>query len=400
MSLTSLADRKTPGRPIELTFDPETGLPSANQEVLLIAHRGAGAGSGTAEAYGVTSITNSGDAEAAKEEAETKFGVGSEAALAVVAAVKANEGESSVPVLKVMPLASTDTDFGAADIALTNVKRVKAEFIVSPYTGSEATLRGKMKDAAAAMSSAERVENNQFGTTAVVFERAVTDPSTLAAPDTQNLMAVWMPDTGTGDDAPAYSIAEMAAAAAARAAAQGSPFNPLDNVVLHNVVAPVKTSDWITVGAALESEAALTKGWTPLRVKSNGDVAFVRTVTTRITVDGTVAATAYYDLQDFQVMYLFRRTVFTRLNQPDLKQVKASVETAKLVKSEVIRLMKLFETGGMFQAVDKLAKQVVVERSVSDRHRFDMAIPINVIPGLHVIASNVKAGTQFDTFSV
>ena len=397
MSLTSLADRRTPGRPIEITFDPELGLPSATQTVLLIGHRGAGAasGDGSVADYEVREIVSSGDPDAAQEEAEDLFGVGSELANMVVAAVKANEGEN-YPPLKVCCLANGDTGFGTSDVALTNIKRVEAEFVVSPYTGSDATTRDKLKDACEAMSGAERVENNQYGTVGVVFNRSVTSPASLAAPDTQFLMAVWMPDTGS----PTYSIGEMAAASAARVASLPVPFNPRDNVTIKGVEAPEDPAEWITVGLGLESESALDKGWTPLKVKPNGEVAFVRSVTTRITVDGVVEATAYYDVQDFMVLYYFRRAVYSRLNQSDLKAVKASVETAKLVRSEIIRLMQLFEDNGMFQVVDKLAPLVQVERSDSDRHRFDVAIPVNVIPGLHVIATNIKAGVLYDSFTI
>lgn len=394
MALTSLSDRKTPGRPIEITFDPETGLPSANQEVLLIGERGSGAASGSAAADTVVSITNSGDLAAASGECATKFGEGSQLQKMVLAAISANAGASSVPQLKAIPLANGATDL--PDATLEAVKRVKAEFVVSPFDGSDTDLTGDLETLCQEMSGAERVENNQYGTIGVVFNRSVSDPSLLPAYDTQFLAPCWLPDSGS----PTYSVAESAAACAAKMAQQGVPFNPLDNVVIEGLEAPEDEGEWITVGPALESESALDQGWTPLRVKSNGDVSFVRTVTARTTVDGTVEATAYYDVQDFQVLYYFRKTVFSRLNQSDLKQVKASQETAKLIKSEIIRLAQLFEDQGMFQAVSQLAPQFVVERSSSDRHRFDVAVPVNVVPGLHVVATNIKAGVQFDSFSI
>ncbi|NJM94448.1 MAG: hypothetical protein HC842_07135 [Cytophagales bacterium] len=315
----------------------------------------------------------------------------------VIAAIKANAGGGTFPVLKCIALDSAETGFGTA---LTVAKQTKHEFIVSPYDGQDSTLRTEVKDHAQTVSGAQRVENNQFGTIGVVFNRSVTDPSTLDAPDTQYLTAIWMRDTGTGPDAPAYSIGEMAAASAARIAAGAIPFNPLDNVTIGGVAAPALLSDYITVGAGLESESCLNRGWTPLRVKPNGEVSFVRTTTTRITTDGVVAATSYYDVQDFQVLYFWRKTVFTRLNQPDLKQVKASQGTASLIKGELLRLAQAFEDQNMFQAVSRLAPQFVVERSASDRHRFDVKTPVNVIPGLHVVAVNVVATTEFDSFSI
>lgn len=396
MALTSIGDQKTPGRPIEITFGAALGLPSANQTVLLIGHEASTGG--TAAPYSVTTINNATDAVAAKAEAETKFGAGSQLAKMVVAAVNANAlaGRSNFPQLKAVGLAFADTDFGASDAALTAAAKVEAEFVVSPYDATNATLLGKLKDTATLMSGAQRVENNQYGTEGVAFNFSTVDPSTLPKPDSQFLFLNYLRDTGSNP----YSVAEAAAACAAAAGSLVVPFNPLDNVLVGGITAPALHADYLSIGAGLESESALNQGWTPLKVQANGDVAFVRTVTARVTTDGVVAATAYYDLQDFMVLYFWRKTVFARLNQPDLKQVKASAQTAKNIKSEIIRLAKEFEDQNMFQAVDKLAPQFLIERSASDRHRFDFQTPVNVIPGLHVVAGNVIASTQFDTFSV
>lgn len=396
MALTNIGQQKTPGRPVEITFAAETGTPSDLQEVLLIGHKDAV--SGTATVYEVSEINNSGDLAAASGEAITKFGAGSELALMVIAAVRANVGQSSLPKLKCVPLASTDTDFGASDAALTAAERVKAEFLVSPYDGQDSALRTKLKEAALLMSGAQRVENNQYGTVGVAFNRSESDPSQLDAADSQFLMLAWLPDSGT----PAYSIGEMAAAFAARCAQQGVPFNPVDSLTINGVAAPENMDEWPTVGAGLESESALEQGWTPLYVKPNQEVAIVRSVTSRLSADGsgTPVVTAYYDLQDFQVLYFWRKTVFTRFSQPDFKQRKASAETAREIKSELIRLATLFEDQNMFQAVKQLAKQFQVERNSSDRSRFDVKTPVNVIPGLHVIATNVEATTEFDVLTV
>lgn len=396
MSLTSIGPQKTPGRPVEITFAAETGIPSDAQEVVIIGHKDAV--SGSVAAYTLSVITNSGDLTAASSEVASKFGEGSELAKMILAAIRANLGGSTYPQIKAIALASSDTGFGSTDQALTELKKFKAEFVVSPYNGQDATLRNKLKDACQEMSGAQRVHNNQFGSVGVVFNRSVSDPSTLTKFDSQFIEAVWLYDSGT----PAYSIGEMAAAVAGKMAANLSPFNPLDDVTIGGIGAPANMSEWPTIGASLQSESCLNQGWTPLRVKPNGEVAFVRTVTGRISADGsgTPVVTAYYDVQDFQQLYFFRKTVYTRFSQPDFKQRKASAGTAKEIKAEVIRLAKIFEDQGMFQNVDKLAPLFKVERSVSDRHRFDVFVPVNVVPGLHVIASNLQATTQFDSISI
>jgi len=396
MALTTIGSQKTPGRPIQITFAAESGLPTDVQELLLIGHKDAV--SGTATAYSTVEISNAGDLVAASGEVATKFGAGSEIAKMVLAAITVNQIVGTYPKIKCVPLAAADTDFGAADAALTEAKKRKAEFVVSCYDATDATLRGKLKDACEAMSSPQSVENNQFGSIGVAFNRSETDPSLLAVADSQYLCLVWLRDGGS----PAYSIGEMAAACAARMASNGIPFNPLNSVSLSGVAAPADIGDWPTVGAGKESETALGKGWTPLYVKPNGEVAFVRTVTARISPDGTGSpeVTAYYDVQDFQVLYYWRKTLYTRYSQPDFKQRKASDETAREIKSEAIRLATLFESQQMFQAVKQLSKQFQVERSLTDRHRFDFKTPVNVIPGLHVVAGNIEATTEFDTITI
>jgi phage tail sheath gpL-like len=394
----TIADQLTPGRPVEIVFDAETGLPSANQELLLIGR----AASGATGVNTVIVVSNVANPTAAQTEAETKFGAGSELAKMVVAAVRANAatGRSNFPTIKCVPLLSDAVDFGVSDAALTAVKAVKAEFVVSPFDAQDATLRGKLRDAAAEMSGAQRVENNQFGTFGVAANRNEADPADLDMPDSQFLTLAYLRDTGTSGDAPDYSLGELAAAYAATLAGNASPFNPASGLVLGGIAAPKKSTDFLSIGAGLESETVLSKGYAPLRVLPNGDVAIVRSVSTRRTVDGSVVATAYYDVQDFQVLYFWRKTVYTRLNQADLKRVKASLAVAQNIKSELIRLAQEFQDQQMFQAVDQLAKQFLVTRSSSDRHRFDVVTPVNVIPGLAVVATTVRAGTQFDTISI
>lgn len=394
MAISTLPDQKTPARPVEINFAGETGTPSANQEVLLIGH--AATGFPASGAYQVYQISNSGDRTAGGAEALSKFG-DCELRNMIIAAIQANEVTGRFVSLKAVPLQSSDTDFGAADAALTAIDRVKAEYVVSPYDGQSGTLRDKLKGLTAAMSGPQRPNNNQFGTFGVVANLTVDDPSTLFKFDTQFLIGIWK-----RDDTPVRSLPETAAAAAAVMAGNPSPFNPLDDQTINGEPAPLSQADWPTVGLGLESEVALNQGWTPLKVKPNGEVAFVRTVTGRLSPDGsgTPLVTAYYDVQDFNVLYFWRKTVYTRLAQPDFKQRKASLSAAQDILSEIIRLANLFQDQQMFQAVAQLAKQFVVERATSDRSRFNLLTPVNVIPGLHVIATNVVATTQFDTLSI
>lgn len=405
-NLTSLGDRKTPTRPVELTFAAELGLPSDLQELILIGHRGDDdPGSTGVIDYTVVNISNIGSVEAASGEAGEKFGDGSELAKMVIAAVRATQDLGVHPAIKCVPLAFDDTGFGPDNAALTAAARVKGEYLVSPYDAMENDddQRADLISTAETMSGPERTENNQFGTFAVALTRQVTDPAELPSPDTYNAILIDFPDTGTGDDEPTQLVGEQAAACAARMAANPAPFNPLNNIVVTGLDVPAQNSDWITVGPAMESEAILVKGWTPLRVLPNGEeVAFVRTVTSRITTDGAggPVVTAYYDVQDFNVLFFWRKTVYTRDKQPDFTNVKATVDKAKDLKGEMIRLAFVFQDATMFQNVAQLAPYFKVQRRASDRSTFEVRTPVNVVPGLHNILTNVEATTLFDSFVV
>lgn len=392
MALTSIGQQKTPGRPIEITFAADTGFPSDSQPVLLIGH----AEDGTTGTNTVIVINNSGDLAAASGEATAKFGAESELTKMVVAAVKANSGSSTYPLLKVCPLADAETTIPVA--AQTAIARTQASFIVTPYDlQTDSANRTILKNLAQLMSGAQRTDNNQFGSFGVGANQSESNPSDLFLFDTQFLIGCWLPDTD-----PTYSLGEIAAACAAKMAGNGVPFNPLDDITVIGIPAPENSEEWITVGAGLESESCLNQGWTPLFVKPNEEVAFVRTVTGRISADGTGSppVASYYDVQDFQTLYFWRKTLWTRFSQPDFKQRKASQAAAVEIKSEAIRLAVNFQDNNMFQAVQQLAKEFIVERNASDRSRFDFKTPVNVIPGLHVIAGNIVATTAFDTITV
>lgn len=397
--LTSIADQKTPGRPIEITFDADTGLPSALQELILVGHLAATGAS--AAPYTVVLVNNVADVVAASGEIGPKFGNGSELAKMVLAAIKANAGGANFPNIKCVGLAASDTGFGPSDAALLAVDKVKGEFLVSPYDGINTSLSDKIRVQAKTMSAPGRTDNNQYGTMAVVANQSVADGSTLPIYDDLYLSSAYLRDTS--GSAP-QSVAEFAAVHAAFLAAQAIPFNPPDKLSVGFLQASSKASDALTVGAGLESEAVLNRGWSPYYAKPNGDIAILRSVTTRITTgDGVTPVSAYIDVQDFQVAYFWKKTLWTRYNQPDFTNVKASTgpgSVAAQLLSEVIRLAHVFQDQTMFQFVDQLAKQFKVVRGVSDRSRLDVLTPVNVSPALHVIASNIKLGTQFDSTTV
>lgn len=412
MGISDLPDQRTPGQGIELTFQSQTTPPNPTQNVILLGHVAA-TGLAASGLYVGNLFVNSGDTSIglvnAVAECVTRFGNSTcELAKMILAAITANQATNQFPQLWWVALASTDTDFGGGtNLGLNALNKLEAEFVVSPYEGATGgtTLSATaiaLNAACKTISGPSNVQNNQFGSIGVIFNRSQSNPALLPIIDSQYLAPCWLYDSGTLG-ASVLSIAEMASYYAAIMAGNAVPFNPLDDQIINGVPAPLNPIDWPTVGLGMATEAALNRGWGPLKVFPNGSVAVVRAITARLTITGNGNGlnniTAYYDVQDFQTLYFWRKTLFTRFAQPDWKQRKASAEGGKLMKSEMIRLATLFQDQQMFQAVDQLSSQFVVQRDVSDRSRFNYFTPVNVIPGLHVIDGNIQATTQFDQLS-
>jgi phage tail sheath gpL-like len=271
-------------------------------------------------------------------------------------------------------------------------------YVVSPFDANTQSLMNPLLAETTAMSLPQRVDNGQYGTIAIAANQSATTFSSLTKYNTPYGSFQWLRNS-----APTQLNGEIAASVAAQLAANAVPFNPVKNLVIPNIVAPSQ-ADQITVGAGMDSEGALAAGWSPLRLLSTGSVAQLRARTLRIFLaDGVTPVTDYFDVMDFNVLFYWRQTLVTRYNQPDFANAKASQgpgSTGQLLLSEVIRLGFLFQTNGMFQGMDQAAKSFLVQRNATDRSRFDVLTPVDVIPILAVIATNIQATAAYDTITV
>jgi phage tail sheath gpL-like len=399
MEINDIGAQLTPGTPTEITFAPNTNPPNPLRTVVIIGHAGASgtSASGSVLPYVSTTIVNVADPVACSGEIAPEFGPTSELTAMILSFVNSLQGGSSFPQIIAIPLASTDTDFG---LALQTLDKLSCRFVVSPYDGNTSQVNSKALLAeCSAMSAAGRACNNQFGTTAIAANQTTGNPAMLFKYDTQFGDFAWLPDSSGSIP---QSIGVLAASYCAQLAQNAIPFNPVNGNILSNIAAPVKQSDWVSVGAGLESETCLQQGWSPLKVTPSEDVAVIRSRTLRVTVGGLgiTAVTSYFDEQDFDVLYYWRQTIVNRFTQVDFTQAKNSAGTEDLALSELIRLADTFQTNGMFQNVAALAKQFIVQQNQTDPSRMDIFTPINVIPGLQVIATNISATTIGDTISV
>ena len=197
----------------------------------------------------------------------------------------------------------------------------------------------------------------------------------------------------------------VASAHAGRQMASAFPYNPLQNVQCGGLIPPRKLTDWIEVDPAGSSEVALAAGLSPLIVQAGGTVGYLRTRTTyHLLPDNVTAVTAYFDWQDLCVLNDFREVCYQISQQPPFNAnpggTKLSKQIAALFKDEVLREAQSFEDLGAFQGVKTLAPLFQVAPSTSSRGRLDFKIPVNVLPGLYVIAGNIQAQSELGNFTL
>lgn len=457
--LTDIADRLTPSTPLELTFG-EQPVATGTKITTIFAHKAASGGSGSPYLVHNMVNVGDPDAAKAEADALAGTGSqAGKMAYAFVKANSAVPGNANFPAFRIVLLANGDTGFGPSDEALAAVKNLRSDMIVSPYPASDSVNRGKLKDLCALLSGPDRDLVGQFGSFFTVGSiDTFSGTADSYDVDSQFAIVAYMQDQGldsTGDvvsgnavihnvanpsgiapgqlitstdfpsgttvlsvdgstvtasanataTATAVAIsftnaqqgAEILAAMQAASIMQSAfPYFPLTGRIVGGAVAPANPQDRIVLDPNGLSELALKAGLSPMYVDSAGNVRIVRTRTTRVTTDGITPATAYFDWQDLVTMNDFREDCFLILQQPQFKQAKASIQTAALVKDEVLREAMAYENAQAFQAVKSLAPLFLVQPSATSRGRFDFKIPINVLPGLYVVAGNIQATTQFD----
>lgn len=394
--LTSIADRLTPTTPIEITFG-EQPVSTGRKWTTLFAHKAQSGG--TSPDYSVHTVLNAGDPLAAKKEIDVLAGTDGEASKMAQAFVSANSsvpGRSNFPSFRICFLPFGEAGFGGHDEAITAVKTLRSDMFVSPYPASNENARTRLLDLATLISGVDRDLVGQFGSFVTFGEVSAFETALALNLDHQAAIIAYMQDLAGPSQTPAI----LAAKHAAVMMGQAFPYAPLNSAIVGGALPPMDLNDRIDLSPNGMSELALASGLSPLYVDASGNVRIVRSRTTKVTLDGSTPASAYFDWQDLAVLYDFRESVYLRLQASDMKAKKASFNQAKLIKDEILRIAYRFEEEGAFQAVKQLAPSFVVEPSSSSRGRFDFKIPVNVVPGLFVVAGNIQATTLFDQFTL
>lgn len=371
------------------------GLVTADSDLTIFGNIGAVAG--TAALGAVFTVQNYGDPVAALAECNLAFGASAQVTEMVIAAIKANLFTDLVnktfPKIKVVPMASGATSAGLAAV-LAPLIATPMPFIVLPYPSTDALALTAIKNQITAINASDRGDNGQFGSFAFLAtdaDVAIATPSGLSAAS-EGIVIPYLRDLAT---VKSNKIHAVASAYAAVCAGNGIPFLPINGAKIGGLIAPVNAVDYLTAGDAGSIALALDAGLSPMQISVGGDVLAVRSITTRRPVT-SVPEIAYYDMQDWQVLYYLRKNCYVTAIQPRYKQSKATSVKILALKSEFIGICKTMEGLEMLQNVDLFVDQFTAIRSVTNRHAAIYKVPVNVVPGLHNIGVGLVATTQFD----
>lgn len=180
----------------------------------------------------------------------------------------------------------------------------------------------------------------------------------------------------------------VSAAYAGIIACNDVPFNPLNNILLKLAV----SSDLTSVLNDLSSiTTAINVGWTPIGVNSKQLAYIVRAVTGLLYLPGTLLPdTEYFPVTDWQIIGLWKKTVFQALNQAAFTNKRKSVQLKNNIVNALQPLALNFETQGMFYNMAKLVSEFVVNDDLTDPAKYDVTTPICVTPEFNAIEVTVN----------
>lgn len=177
---------------------------------------------------------------------------------------------------------------------------------------------------------------------------------------------------------------EFAAAEGAVHVSESDPARPLNGLPLADIDAPA-IEDRLS---RAEQESCLAGGLTPHEVNAGGKVVIVRAVTTYTTNAAGVTDTALLDTTTIDTLDWLREAVDARIALR-FPRAKLNDRTEESVRTEVYSVLKAAEELEIVENVEENADGLVVERPENDPNRLNVAIPADVVNGLHVFAGRI-----------
>lgn len=396
MAIPQFTFGRVPSTKIRVKTEIES-LVQADSVLVIIGREGVAAGTITAAANANSYIENFGDPAAALLECNTKFGASAEISEMVVAAIQgvlfSDLQNKTFPKILCIPMNDDDTSAALAAKLALNLS-IPMPYVVVPFPASDSVAMLALKNHLTAISGEDRGINGQFGSFGFIGTDGSLATATAAglAGASELICVPWLRDTAVTK---ANKLHAMVSAYAAVCAGLGIPFNPLNEVKVGGLLAPLSAQDWQTAGETGTASLGLDSGVSPLFVvPTTGEVRIVRSITSR-RPNVALTEVAYFDMQDWQVLFYMRKLVYSFAQ--NYKQVKASAANILSLKSDILKGAGELQDLEMLQHVSLLADQFTADRQPNNRHAAVYKIPLNVIPGFHNKGIELVGTTQFDT---
>lgn len=177
----------------------------------------------------------------------------------------------------------------------------------------------------------------------------------------------------------------IAAAYAAIIASQNDPAKPYDDLPVPGLdVTPLSSRP-----GKNEIESALWNGVTPLKVGAGNQVQIVRAISTYTTSPDGAADPSLLDITSMRTLDYVRLSINNRI-ELRFPQQKNTPRVGKAVRSEILNVLYQLEDMEIVENVDQYKDGIIYQVSPTDSGRLNFRIPVNIVSGLHVIASVIE----------
>jgi phage tail sheath gpL-like len=277
------------------------------------------------------------------------------------------------------------------------------EFIAHPYTGS-----GDLAESTAFMNNATgRWSYSQmlFGHVFTVKRGGTGTGATAAATAATALLAIGaaLNDPHLTDfgffDSPSWSpviAGEVTGFADLSVNADNAP-PPFQGGVIQGMKAPPPASQFTFA----QIQALLSSGIACFTYGADGTVSICRAITTYQTDSSGTPDASYLDCETMFALASFVRFIRNRLQSKFARAKLAkdgtnfgagssAIVTPNIARAEVIAAFDAMIDLGWVQDLAGFQAALVVEINPNDPTRLDMLIPANIIPGLHILASQTQ----------
>ncbi len=174
---------------------------------------------------------------------------------------------------------------------------------------------------------------------------------------------------------------EFAASEAAVDISESDPARPLNGLPLTGIDAPA-IEDRLGRG---EQESCLHGGLTPHEVNSSGELVIVRSISTYTVNAEDVEDDALLDTTSIDTLDYARAAVEDRMA---LRFPRSKLPTRLLpvIEVEIYDVLKEMENLEILEDIDANREKIALEKDLTKRGWLSGAVPLPVVPGLHVFA--------------